>query len=443
MKKLIIQMFIIVCALAFLFAAGCAKTEDTAATSEESMGVSGEGVPDAAPEPVEAPVEAPAEMEAMDTDDAWLDAPMAEESEKATEDILEVNSDEPQRQVVEPKPGQLTAGEWSDNSNFDFFLNLLNNNEWYDMMGTWGYSDFSRIAVNVVSNDNDPIQNAEVELIDDDQNVVFAAKTDNNGIAYIFPYLFDNDIQGDFTLFVTYDGEQTSQSITEINKNQTIDVELDTRAKRSDDVDIMFMIDTTGSMFDELSYIQTELVNVIETVDEDNHNELDIRVSVNFYRDSGDEYILRQFDFSKSITSVVKQIKKQSADGGGDYPEAVDVALENAISEHDWNDDARARILFLVLDAPPHLNKDVLETLREQTLLAARKGIKIIPVASSGVDKNTEFLLRFLDVSTNGTYVFLTNHSGIGDSHIEPTIGMYDVEYLNNLLVRLINREVQ
>ena len=68
--------------------------------------------------------------------------------------------------------------------------------------------------------------------------------------------------------------------------------------------------------------------------------------------------------------------------------------------------------------------------------------MRIIPVAASGVDKETEFLLRFLDVATGGTYVFLTDDSGIGGSHIEPTVGPYEVELLNDLLVRLIDESL-
>ena len=64
--------------------------------------------------------------------------------------------------------------------------------------------------------------------------------------------------------------------------------------------------------------------------------------------------------------------------------------------------------------------------------------IRIIAVSSSGVDKETEFLMRFLGIHTGGTYTFLTDHSGIGNSHIAPTIGSYEVEYLDDLLVRLI-----
>lgn len=59
-------------------------------------------------------------------------------------------------------------------------------------------------------------------------------------------------------------------------------------------------------------------------------------------------------------------------------------------------------------------------------------------MAASGIDKETAFLLRNLGIATGGTYTFLTDHSGIGNPHLEPTIGGYQVELLNHLLVRVI-----
>jgi hypothetical protein len=67
-------------------------------------------------------------------------------------------------------------------------------------------------------------------------------------------------------------------------------------------------------------------------------------------------------------------------------------------------------------------------------------GIRIIPIAGSGIDKSTEYLMRCLAIATNGTYVFLTDHSGIGAGHIEPTTDTYNVELLNNLLIRLFDQ---
>jgi hypothetical protein len=151
---------------------------------------------------------------------------------------------------------------------------------------------------------------------------------------------------------------------------------------------------------------------------------------------------VRSFPFSTDIPAVLAQLAAQRSDGGGDYPEAVEAALEDAVDGHQWSADARARLLFLVLDAPPHHQQDILGTLQDVTRSAARQGIRIIPVASSGVDKETEFLLRFLGISTGGSYVFLTDDSGIGNDHIEPTIGQYEVELLNDLLVRMISEAV-
>ena len=72
---------------------------------------------------------------------------------------------------------------------------------------------------------------------------------------------------------------------------------------------------------------------------------------------------------------------------------------------------------------------------------AAARGVKLVPIVSSGADKEVEFLMRSMVIGTNGAYVFLTNHSGIGDKKIEPTIGDYEVEYLNELMLNLLLKE--
>ena len=126
--------------------------------------------------------------------------------------------------------------------------------------------------------------------------------------------------------------------------------------------------------------------------------------------------------------------------GGGDFPEAVHSALDKAVNELQWSTNAKTRILFLVLDAPPHHDNSVISNIQISLLKTAEKGIKIIPITASGIDKETEFLMRFLAMTTNGTYVFITNDSGIGNSHLQASVGEYQVEFLNNLMVRLINK---
>ncbi len=48
--------------------------------------------------------------------------------------------------------------------------------------------------------------------------------------------------------------------------------------------------------------------------------------------------------------------------------------------------------------------------------------------------------MRYFSVSTNGTYVFLTDDSGIGNKHLKPTATDFKDEKLNDLIVRLIEK---
>jgi hypothetical protein len=95
-------------------------------------------------------------------------------------------------------------------------------------------------------------------------------------------------------------------------------------------------------------------------------------------------------------------------------------------------------LLFLVLDAPPHTDSASVRRMQLAAAKAAAMGVRIIPLTASGINKPAEYLMRSLALATNGTYTFITNHSGIGGDHIAPSTDSYKVELLNNLLVRLI-----
>jgi hypothetical protein len=83
-----------------------------------------------------------------------------------------------------------------------------------------------------------------------------------------------------------------------------------------------------------------------------------------------------------------------------------------------------------MLDAPCHQDQQIIDSLHKYIALAAEKGIRIVPIACSGTDKATEFIMRSAALLTNGKYLFLTNHSGIGNSHIEPSTDVYAVRSL-------------
>ncbi|WP_219838606.1 VWA domain-containing protein [Paenibacillus sp. R14(2021)] len=338
------------------------------------------------------------------------------------------------------KPGQLTAGEWDDLAAHSRWAKLLSGSYGQDNTAYWSIFPQRQLEV-IVKADGRAVSDAVVSVMDEDGQSIWEGRTNNNGVAFVYAGLFDEqDTQEQYGIEVTSGNETKRYENVPIPRGQALNVNLDAPVKASKALDLMLVVDTTGSMGDELNYLKTELKDVVERVGKDNGQQLDIRVSTNFYRDRGDEYVVKDFPFTADIDKAVGQLSEQSAAGGGDFPEAVDEALDNAINDHKWSDTARARLMFLVLDAPPHHERKVGKRLHELMETAAAEGIRIIPVASSGVDVHTEYLMRFLASSTGGTYLFLTDHSGIGNSHEKPAVGEYEVKALNDLLVDVINR---
>ena len=205
-------------------------------------------------------------------------------------------------------------------------------------------------------------------------------------------------------------------------------------------LDLGFLVDATGSMGDEMSFLQSELKDIVRRV-RSVEPDLDIRMSVVFYRDRGDAFITKSLPFTRNADDAVAFISGTTADGGGDYPEDMNSGLEAMMRQH-WSRDAVPQMLFLLADAPPQQYAGQDYTYHEAIQDAAANGIAIYPVAASGVDKPTEFLFRAMAVMTGGKYVFLTDDSGVGNPHEEPDITGYKVEKLNDLMVREIRSYV-
>lgn len=365
-------------------------------------------------------------------------------------------------------PGQLTAGEWRDVDQWDDWMNLLESREGTDNRRYWEYYRFDRLVVRAEA-DGRPIADADVIVKDADGRIVWRTKTDMDGFAYAYAGMFERDYPGvnmpgeaedqdqgtsrardrqeqgprraqpGYDVEVRAGGESRLFSHVPIPRGEPLVVTFDQRSEPSDAVDLMFVVDTTGSMQDEIDFLREELKDVI-TRARQGAGQLDIEVSVNFYRDRYDDYVIKSYPFTSNIDEAVSRIARERAEGGGDYPEAVEQALTNAVSGHEWRRSARTRLLFLVGDAPPRNEPQIVDELHEATLDAAELGIRIVPVASSGVDVNTEYLMRFLAAATGGTYVFLTDHSGIGNDHLEAAVGEFEVRPLNDLLVEIIRR---
>jgi len=344
-----------------------------------------------------------------------------------------------------PKPGQLTAGEWSDIKNYGFYLNLFNvidNPDAEESQRRTSFSKFENyfgfetrymVTVNVDYNTL-PVNDAEVKIIDSNQNLLFTARTDACGNAFLFP---NYDLTGESITVTVKSGAAEKSKTLIYSPQENLQITLTGRDAKQSVLDLMFVIDTTGSMGDEIRYLKSEIEDVIGKISTANPN-LTINLALLFYRDIGDDYVTRYFDFTTNIKQQQTNLSKQSAGGGGDFPEAADKALAEAVAKK-WTTGNAARLIFHVCDAPPHDTQQNKTVFFNAVKTAAQKGIRIIPIASSGIDLNTEFLLRQEALMTGGTYIFLTDDSGIGNSHLEPTVGEYVVEYLNACMVRVVN----
>lgn len=329
-----------------------------------------------------------------------------------------------------PAAGTLTAGEWRDIDNLSDWFKLIRDNNWYK------YSEqrnlYTNKAVTVKVKDGDaPCFNVKVSL-KDGETVISEARTDINGNAYLFYNLTKEEKFTPKT--VTVNGINYEVS------GDTLEIDAKNAGVKLKEIDLMYMVDTTGSMGDELEYIKAELADMVKRISAADES-VSIRISVNFYRDDGDDYIVKYYDFRNDINDVLKLIGDETANGGGDFPEAVHTALENAVTGHQWRNNA-LKLCFFVLDAPPHDESEIEginANIKASLVKAAAEGIRIIPVFCSGADQASEYLFRSFAVITGGTFVFLTDDSGISvGQHEETSVGEYDVEKLNDCMVRIV-----
>jgi hypothetical protein len=266
----------------------------------------------------------------------------------------------------------------------------------------------------------------------------YELRTRADGTIRLFPRLEHRLDDGEFT--VTPQGGAAHRLVLSPALLRRGAVTLDQRIApargRRPTLDIGLLIDATGSMQDEMSYLQAELRDIIARV-QPRGSPLEVRISVVYYRDRNDQFVTLPHPFGTDVDATVGFLAATRADGGGDYPEEMNEALRVMMGQ-EWSDGPAARMLFLVADAPPHEYADARYTYHHALADAARQGVSIFPVASSGVDRPTEYLMRAMAVMTGGKYLFLTDHSGVGNPHLTPD-QPFDVHRLNDLMVREIS----
>jgi hypothetical protein len=333
--------------------------------------------------------------------------------------------------------GKLTGADWDDNLNYGLFKSYVSD----FLQSAPGYPSFpshDRVVVRVVNEEGEPVPSARVTVSEDGQALV-SMPTATDGRALFFPA---RDGGGGGTLSVLVDAPpgQNAASVTVVapeGDEWTVELTGATPVLPPA-LDLAFVVDVTGSMSDELEFLKTE-VQVIADQVHASFGDVDVRYALIVYRDEGDEYVTRTFDFTADLAHFKGDLGQQFADGGGDYPEAMDAAMAETVGLA-WRPGNVARVSFLVADAPPHVEDA--ESMLDLANAARFTGIKLYPVAASGVADEAEYLMRVAAQATLGRYLFLTDDSGVGDPHAEPHFWCYQVELLTSLLERMIASEL-
>lgn len=343
---------------------------------------------------------------------------------------------EPRPDQPEPQAGMLTAGDYDDVLNpqlYKDYLDKMLQGELKDKK--LPYVDANqRIGIKVLDRLGKPVPLAKVSLKAADGSPMFPLRTGADGMTYIYPKY--DALGAGMTVSVSSDGARTlSQTVSaaRLKEGGELVFDLSKDAGPAAKLDLLLTLDATGSMTDEMAYLQVELTSILGRLQAANSN-LDIRAGLIVYRDEGDAYITKMSDFTGDMDAFKADLGAQNADGGGDMPEAMQTAMRDGLGL-EWRDDA-IKINLLVADAPPH-DADIASTW-DSALISRSRGVHIVPLAASGVDKTAEFLMRGMAQMTGGRYMFLTDDSGIGNPHAEPTVDCYVVTRLDSLVQRVL-----
>jgi Mg-chelatase subunit ChlD len=289
-----------------------------------------------------------------------------------------------------------------------------------------------------------PVGDAEV-AVQAPSGYTMWARTDTGGRSWLHPDAFDPSRARHYDVLVRKDGRQAWGRLARGQKS-AVEVMLDAPGPARSRLDLLFLVDATGSMSDEIDKLKATLRTITAEV-AGLPSRPDICLGLVAYRDRGDAFLLRSHDFSNDVGGFLQHaLYPLQAAGGGDYPEALNEALHEAVHQLSWRDSGTTRMVILLADAPPHLDYGA-PHYDEDMLAALGKGIKIFGVGASGLDRQGEFIQRQIAQYTGGKFVFLTYAdprrpgSGPGRETLHD-VQDYSVDTLDRLIVRLVTEEL-
>jgi hypothetical protein len=154
-------------------------------------------------------------------------------------------------------------------------------------------------------------------------------------------------------------------------------------------IEAVFVLDTTGSMSGLLEGAKRKIWSIADAMGGSQHG-VPVRIGLVAYRDRGDAYVTRRVELTEDLDKVWGELRQLRAEGGGDSPESVNQALHEAVQLMPWSRGPGVyRVIFLVGDAPPHLDYPQDVSFRESAALAAHRDIVINTVQCGGLPDTT------------------------------------------------------
>lgn len=177
-------------------------------------------------------------------------------------------------------------------------------------------------------------------------------------------------------------------------------------------IDVAFCIDTTGSMGDLIEGAKQKVWGIVNTVAGAQPKPV-LRIALVAYRDQGDDYVTRAFEFTSDLETMYSRLRAFMADGGGDTAEHVNRALNDAINGLAWSrDPAALKMVYLVGDAPPHMDYQDGYDYHRIAKQAAGRGI-IVNTIQCGSIEGTREVWQQIARMAEGKYIAIDQSGGM------------------------------
>jgi hypothetical protein len=177
-------------------------------------------------------------------------------------------------------------------------------------------------------------------------------------------------------------------------------------------IEVAFVLDTTGSMNGLIEGAKRKIWSIANQL-VSARQETDVRFALIGYRDRGDAYVTSAYDLTSDIDAVYARLMQFQADGGGDGPESVNQALYEAVTRLDWSSSPGVyRVVFLVGDAPPHLDYQDDVRYDRTVRLARQRDITINAIQCGSWDETTQVWREIASLGM-GTYAAIAQDGGM------------------------------